>query len=133
MMNADGSASSRVQITSGGEYIRHVVWSPDGQWLVFDSTLDTGGATSQRTQLYRMAPDGSQRTRLTSNSAQDISPCWSPDGKLILFSSNRDHGGGSGGINLYDIYVMTPDAGAVIRITTNGPNAFVTAHGWKQP
>jgi TolB protein len=133
VMNGDGAVDSRVQITTGGEYIHQVAWSPDGKSLVFDSSLDTGGVSSLRTQLYRMAPDGSGRARLTSNNAQDLCPSWSPDGTLVLFSSNRDHGAGGGGVFLYDLYAMNPNTGAITRITTSGPDAFVAPRGLKAP
>ena len=130
VMNADGT--SRAALTTGGEYIHQVAWSPDGQSLVFDSSIDTGGAASLRTQIYRMNADGTNRVRLTNNAAADVSPSWSPDGTQILFSSNRDHGGGSGGVNAYDLYRMNPDGSSVVRITTTGLNGFVAPGGWKK-
>lgn len=58
-------------------------WSPDGRWLVFESTL--GGTFA----IYTISPDGSNLRRLTSDSANSEQPSWSPDGRVIVFSSDR--------------------------------------------
>jgi Tol biopolymer transport system component len=129
VMNADGTA--RQQITAGLEYIHQVAWSPDGTKLVFDSSFDTGGPTSLRTQIYTIATDGTNRVRLTNNTAMDLSPAWSPDGKLVMFASNRDHGGGGGGANPYDLYVVDPSTLVVTRVTASGLNFFLGAEDWR--
>jgi Tol biopolymer transport system component len=47
-------------------------WSPDGQWISFQSSRD-GDA-----EIYLMQADGRNPVRLTNNSAIDTNPVWSP-------------------------------------------------------
>ena len=54
---------------------------PDGQRIAFSSARDGVGATD----LYTMAPDGSQVTRLTQTADYEIHPNWSPDGAKLVF------------------------------------------------
>src|SRR5688500_9895307 len=58
-------------------------WSPDGQWLVFESRRH-GDA-----ELYVIASDGTSERRLTRSAGEDTHPSWSPDGETIVFDSNR--------------------------------------------
>ncbi|WP_412069178.1 tolB protein precursor protein [Rubrivirga sp. IMCC43871] len=63
---------------------RHPAWSPDGQWLVFESDLDGFS------DVYRVDRQGGALTRLTANVEGNFEPTVSPDGAAILFSSSRD-------------------------------------------
>jgi len=57
-------------------------WSPDGQWIVFD--------TSGSGVIWKVHPDGSGLTRLVGRvgTSLDEMPAWSPDGKTIAFVKN---------------------------------------------
>ena len=57
-------------------------WSPDGEWIVFGSEVETPGAP----QLYLMRPDGTDTTRLTFSGLTERELTWSPDGEQIAFS-----------------------------------------------
>jgi TolB protein len=78
-------------------------WSPDGQWLAFESSQDGDG------EVYIVAADGSNLKQLTHNSLYDGAPAWSPDGMQLVFRSIRS--GNS------DLYIMDRDGGNVRQIT----------------
>jgi len=56
-------------------------WSPDGQWITFNSTESVGTvpfspAVTRATEIYIIRPDGSDLTRLTTNAVFDGHPVW---------------------------------------------------------
>ena len=77
-MNPDGTG--QVNLTNSAADEQNPAWSPDGNWIAFDSN-----ASGQR-HVHMMLADGSAATQVTSqqpccNYARD--PAWSPDaGKL---------------------------------------------------
>jgi len=48
-------------------------WSPDGQWLAFETWRDAANH-----EIYVMTANGGQPTRITSHSASDYHPAWRP-------------------------------------------------------
>src|SRR5262249_6692104 len=56
-------------------------WSPDGNWILFDSPRDH---TDNATGIYVMHPDGTDVRPLTPVNA--AAAAWSPDGLHIIFS-----------------------------------------------
>lgn len=82
----DEPGGEPVQLTFFTDTVRSVHWSPDGQRLLF--SMDAGG--SERTQLYLMAPDGSDVRPLTSEpEVIHTFGCWAPDSRRIAFAANR--------------------------------------------
>src|SRR4029453_15102825 len=72
-------------LTFGGKS-RHPVWSPDSQWLTFQSDREGDLA------IFRQRADGSGTAeRLTKAAADTIHDpqSWSPDGAVLLFSVQR--------------------------------------------
>jgi Tol biopolymer transport system component len=90
----------------------HPRWSPDGEWIVFDSTRDGNY------EIYIMRADGSEQTRLTENPWQDLFPIFSSDGLRILFGSNRD--GWAPEPRRSQIYSMALDGSDVRDLTRLG-------------
>ena len=63
-------------------------WSPDGNWIAFNSDFATQG----NSQLFLMPPEGTDgpmgtnTVQLSSSGTHDERPTWSPDGQQIAFS-----------------------------------------------
>ena len=77
-INADGSGYR--QITSGGSPADGPEYSPDGNWLYFNTEAFSGNA-----QIARMRPDGSEVARLTHTETVDWFPHISPDGRRAVY------------------------------------------------
>ena len=96
----------------GAQYLGrsdHPRWSPDGKWIVFDSTRDGNY------EIYIMRADGSGQKRLTQNPWQDLFPIFSADSKRIFFNSNRE--GWAPEPRRSQIYSMAIDGSDVINLT----------------
>ncbi len=68
------------QITRGGVPNDGPEYSPDGQWIYFNTEAFTGHA-----QIARMRPDGSGAERLSFSKTVDWFPHLSPDGKSAAY------------------------------------------------
>jgi len=89
-------------------------WSPDGLQIVFISPCRARGDITDNlykdSSLYVMNADGSGQKPLTKVPGSDFNPAWSPDGKQIAFTSLRE--------GKKDIYLLTVETGAIVRLTT---------------
>ncbi len=77
---ADGSGTPR-QLTASPKQDRHPRWSPDGQWILFES--NRGGDF----QLYTMPVSGGEARPLTRVATEASQGIWSPDGRHVAFVS----------------------------------------------
>ncbi|MFQ5536627.1 MAG: amidohydrolase family protein [Gemmatimonadota bacterium] len=69
------------QITSGMGFDAQPRFSPDGEWIAFQSDMDGGE------NLYAMRLDGSDTVKITRGKNNRIeSPEWTPDGEYIVVS-----------------------------------------------
>jgi Tol biopolymer transport system component/lysophospholipase L1-like esterase len=61
-------------------------WSPDGEWIVFQSVEEPHSNLESR--LYRVRPDGTDLQQLTApgGTITDLYPRYLPDGTSIIFS-----------------------------------------------
>jgi len=95
------------QLTAGMGLDAQPVFSPDGEWIAFQSDMDGGE------NLYVMRSDGSDTTQITTGGANRIeSPEWTPDGDYLVVSKGGYRGGlpklwlyhkdGGGGAQLID-------------------------------
>jgi Tol biopolymer transport system component len=92
------------------------VWSPDSEWLAFESFRDG------RRGLYRVHAATARVSPVATNAVSDNwSPSWSPDGKWIAFVSNRT--GNS------EIFITDP-AGEEVKQITNHPGLDL-APAWR--
>src|SRR5687767_15578175 len=103
-MQHDGSG--RRLLTESPTNETNPAYSPDGQWIAFESDRDGNS------EIYVMTAQGTNVRRLTQDPAQDHSPAWSPDGTRIAFMSDRNSRTST------DIYTMNAKDGSdVQRIT----------------
>ncbi len=79
---ADRVAGEPRPVTQGSRMVRSADASPDGRWIVYDTSLP-------QEDLYVVSTDGEQVRQLTNDAAHDRVPRWSPDGRRILFYSDR--------------------------------------------
>ncbi len=97
-------------------------WSPNGEWIVFNSDFATPGVS----QVFLMPPEGTDgplgtnTVRLTFSEVQDIGPTWSPDGQQIAFSRITT------GYNLFTIGIDGSNETPV----TEGVSHFVRVPVW---
>jgi tricorn protease len=79
----NGGDARRITSTAAVEGNPH--FSPDGQWIAFNSNR------SGISQVYIVPAIGGTPTRLTWYPAPSQPRGWSPDGKLILYASGREN------------------------------------------
>lgn len=100
-----GQAESAALLQSAAE-------AYDGGRIVFVSYRDGNS------QIYAMAPDGSNQVNLSANTYEDAAPVIGPDGR-IAFISTRDGN--------QELYVMDADGGNQTRLTDSaGDEGFPT-------
>lgn len=101
VMNADGSAQSRLTFTPAADYAP--AWSPDGSRISFVSNRDGN------VELYVMGADGSGPVNVTRHPADDGERhSWSPTTTEIAFSSNRD--------GHFQLFAIRPDGTGLRRL-----------------
>jgi Tol biopolymer transport system component len=69
------------KLTNSAKHDRHPRWSPDGQWIAFESNREGSY------QIWVMPAAGGEARKLTSISTEASQPVWSPDGKHLAFVS----------------------------------------------
>jgi TolB protein len=84
-----------VRLTDEGLFSYAPTWSPDGQWIAYQSTSVDG--TGEIWVMDRMGRD--QRQITYTRTGFSLAPAWSPDGRWLAFVSSQagsygpDYGG----------------------------------------
>ncbi len=73
------------------------IWSPDGQWLAFQSTCAAKADTPDQEEIFLWSKKTGQSHQLTHVTGEIDSPAWSPDGRSIgfLFVENATRSAGA--------------------------------------
>ncbi len=73
------------------------IWSPDGQWLAFQSTCSAKEDTPDQEEIFLWSKKTGQSRQLTHVTGEIDSPAWSPDGRSIgfLFVENATRSAGA--------------------------------------
>ena len=71
-------------VTKGTQVVETHDVSRDGQWLVFDSNLGSGGGGAR---IYKLRLDGGEPALVVASGG---GPRWSPDGREIAFQDGSD-------------------------------------------
>jgi len=98
----EASRGPSVAVTEGSTPLADPTFSPDGQWIVFNTHL-----IPQNLLLIRS--DGTGQRQLTDGRQMDRCPRWSPDGKQIAFFSNRS--------GRFQAWTIKPDGSGLKRQT----------------
>ena len=109
------------QVSFGNEAVSFASFSPERNELIYG--VDEGG--NERTQFFRVAPDGSNLVNLTDKpEAKHRWGGWSHDGKRFAFASNRRDE------RVFDLYTQgrdeTGDEASLVRET----DGWYSAVGW---
>lgn len=114
-ISTSGNIGSVYVIHADGSGLRHVsdhssssslIWSPDGQYLVFGA-YDMG-----EWHLFGTRLDGEVQKLTTQFTKLNYMPAFSPDGQKIVFASSRDK-------YYSELYIMEGDDSQLQRLTDN--------------
>jgi eukaryotic-like serine/threonine-protein kinase len=101
---ADTTGDNAIPLTSMGLIPGYARFSPDGQWVVFQTNPEGHGDV-----FVVAAGGGSRPRRMTDHPATDAIASFSRDGKWIYFSSSRTPGGG--------VWKMPSSGGDAVRVS----------------
>lgn len=85
-------------------------WSPDSQWIAFDSDGRFGHAG-----IYLVSPDSGAVRPVVDDGANNSVPSWSRDGKWIYFASNHAYGEPQ-----EQVWKISVDDGRLVQVTRQG-------------
>ena len=110
------------RVTNSPEYDSAPSWSPDNQWLAFETYLNE----NLEVAVVSLTDKDQDVILLTEDASSDHSPAWAPDGRHVAFVSNRN--GDS------DIWLADLDKTGEMRYTnlSNTPFAAESHPTWTQ-
>lgn len=110
----DLESLSEQRLTEPEMFAAEPDWSPDGEWLVFNTYPYYEFDCCKVSNLYRIRPDGSGLEQLTffdSSVLRAVQPRYTPDGEWILFAA------------------VTTGARSLWAIPADGGDPFEILHG----
>jgi eukaryotic-like serine/threonine-protein kinase len=102
----DSDGSGAAQLTSLGAESGTPRWSPDGERIAFDSSVEG------QWEVYVISANGGRPQRLTTNPSHDAVPSWSRDGKWIYYTSDRS--------GEDQVWKVPASGGEAVRVTRKG-------------
>jgi len=107
------------RITDTAEFDGNPAWSPDGQWITYESMR------GDQLDIYIISTvNPGQIIQLIDNPALDQDPTWSPLGRQVAFVSNR-----TGDDEIWVVNLDKPDEGRFVNIN-NSPDSSDTHPAW---
>jgi len=76
------------QLTNTPEYDGFPSWSPDNQWIIFETYKGDDLDANLDVEIISVVAE-QQPLQLTTNPSADMAPAWSPEGRWIAFVSTR--------------------------------------------
>lgn len=111
-----GDCGSLTQLTMNERQDVRPRFSPDGNWLVYQSSA--AYENDDTTDVWIMRTDGTEATRVTGDGSQDYSPSFSPDGQRIAFCRRTvDTTAASGFEDTVEIWSMDLTGGDLTQLT----------------
>lgn len=104
-INLDGSGNRNLS-RSDNEHDRNPAYSPDGQFIIYDSFV------GEILKIQIMDASGENRRFIPGAATHMFAPSWSPDGHWIAHMRADNH-------RNVDVWIMRPD-GSEARNVTNG-------------
>ncbi|RJX33809.1 MAG: hypothetical protein C4525_08020 [Desulfarculus sp.] len=118
LMDRQGKIVKWLRRNTNKWWSSHPVFSPDGQWIAFVSTM-----ADKHGDIFIMDKEGNNIRRLTSTADYDRGPVFSPDGKRIYFVRSRYFGSYSPvarkGLHENDIFYVEVSSGREFALTDN--------------
>jgi dipeptidyl aminopeptidase/acylaminoacyl peptidase len=81
---ADVATQRRVQLTRADKGATNPQWSPNGEWLAFQSDR-----VENKSQLFAISPNGGEAVQLTKSETPISNFAWAPDGKSIVYTATE--------------------------------------------
>ncbi len=111
-----GGKPTRVTEHDGASGYLEPSFSPDGQWIVFQESVEREGSGDRAGlgSLWKVRRDGTGATKLLDGPAtrtDNRQPNWSPKGDRLVFQ-RREAGGGD-----WALYTMNADGSGLRRLT----------------
>ncbi|CAN5870090.1 hypothetical protein BH18ACI4_BH18ACI4_12730 [soil metagenome] len=87
IMDQDGT--NQRQLTADAPWEAYPMFSPDGRYLVLNSSRALNSDRVNLSHIWRFDADGTNPKQLTSGKDEDFCPVFTPDGQWVIFSSYR--------------------------------------------